>query len=123
MDKAIDGADTWVTGGCLLLANALKILMPEGKVVVAIGTTKARKEESPEHAVFLYQNHIIDGDGVSTWKKFKSFWEKTEGVSITRLETLDYQKHHADYINNAKTEKHKKGEEELAAYLARYFKL
>lgn len=121
MDKAIDGADTWVTGGCLLLANALKILIPDGQVVIAFGMNKDSKKEKPEHAVFVYQDHIIDGDGVSTLERFKTLWEHSEGISITRLENLNYQKHHADYIDNAKTKKHKTGEKELAKYLARYF--
>lgn len=75
LDRGIDGADTWLSGGCYLLAKTLMKILPNAELKILMGLTKEQiasgeTKPQPEHALIRAGNYFIDGDGLSTEKTF-----------------------------------------------------
>lgn len=122
LDAGVKGSDTWVSGGCFLLAKVLIKLYPEAKLVVLMGLTKEQEslhlEALPQHALIQMGNQFVDGDGISSEKSLIQRWKKYEGmVGRCWVEPFNSAKHKADYIELAHTEAFKKAEVKLFDYL------
>ena len=53
---------SWMSGGCWLLAEALKAYLGAGAQLMAVSSSR----NPVEHVVVFYRGHVIDGDGVQT---------------------------------------------------------
>lgn len=118
----IEGADTWVAGGCYLLAKTLMQLVPNAKLVVLMGLTKEQAQQlteaRPNHVLVKVGNYLVDGDGMSSEASLFKRWIKYEGlIGKCWIEPFNPNKHKADYISLANTPSFKKAQLELYAYL------
>ena len=125
LDEGVEGADTWLSGGCLLLAKVLVKLFPSAKLMVLMGLTKEQEAQQfapqPHHALVKIEISFVDGDGVSSERSLLQRWKKYEGmVGKCWVEPFDANKHKADYIALANTPAFKKAELKLAEYLSSY---
>jgi hypothetical protein len=124
LDEGVEGADTWLSGGCFLLAKVLVKLFPTAKLMVLMGVTKEQEAlhfaPQPQHVLVKINNSFVDGDGISSEKSILQRWKKYEGmVGKCWVEAFDANKHKADYIDIANTSAFKKAELKLAEYLSR----
>lgn len=122
LDEGVEGADTWLSGGCFLLAKVLVKLFPNAKLMVLMGLTKEQEAQQfapqPHHALVKIDNSFVDGEGISSEKSLLQRWKKYEGmVGKCWVEEFDATKHKADYIDIANTSSFKKAEDKLAEYL------
>lgn len=124
LDEGVEGADTWLSGGCFLLAKVLVKLFPTAKLMVLMGVNKEQESHSPhlapqpQHALVKIDSSFVDGDGVSSERSLLQRWKKYEGmVGKCWVEAFDATKHKADYIELANTSAFKKAELKLAEYL------
>jgi len=125
LDEGVEGADTWLSGGCFLLAKVLVKLFPSAKLMVLMGLTKEQEAQQfapqPHHALVKIENSFVDGDGVSSERSLLQRWKKYEGmVGKCWVEPFDANKHKADYIALANTPAFKKAELKLVEYLSSY---
>jgi hypothetical protein len=76
------GLESWTAGGCLILAQALRSLLPEARI--ASLTADGRHVG---HAVVLLDGWVLDGDGASTVAAFKRRWAEEELIpGVLKLE-------------------------------------
>lgn len=68
LDSTDSRGATWTSGGCGLLALALKELMPAGTVRAVLSAGQA------EHVVFLMGDTLIDADGAVPSGEFLAVW-------------------------------------------------
>ena len=130
LDSAFPGGvDTWVAGGCYLLARALMRIAPNAELMVLRGLTKEQEqtkeftEPQPEHVLIKLGSSLIDGDGVSTERALIRRWKKYEGlVGKCWVEPYNPAKHKAYYLDLGNTSTFKKAEVDLVAYLAKTLK-
>lgn len=116
----LDGiGDTWLSGGCFLLAKVLFKMIPKSKLIILMGNGKTQKEIQPQHALVQVGNYFIDGDGVSTKDALIKRWETLEGILNIKIEPFEPSKHKADFIDLEKTNRFKIAEHKLQDYLSR----
>lgn len=72
---------TWLSGGCWLLAEALRGVL--GGEVVAL-----QSEQGIEHVLLQVGDRFVDGDGFSLWPSVRGRWREQEGLRV-RLVPFD----------------------------------
>ena len=100
--------DTWLAGGCQLLAEALKQVFPEGEIQCVYSHPKFSPADEakikaagewdqvvsavgPDHCVFRLGNQYLDGDGVQTEQQLLKTWCDKEGLVQPRIGPYDRQ--------------------------------
>ena len=70
--------DTWLSGGCQLLAESLKRVFPFGEILCIYEAKNGA--DKPEHCVFHIDGLYLDGDGVQTQTALLTNWREKEGL-------------------------------------------
>jgi hypothetical protein len=87
-----EGWDTWVAGGCWVLARALHEWIGKGSEIWAIystvGSDVLSPDRIPQHVVVRIDGCYLDGDGASTEKQLLERWEKVEGLIDPELKPV-----------------------------------
>jgi hypothetical protein len=79
LDRTHDGCD-WTAGGCWLLAEALRRMVPYAQL-----RGVATRECPVDHVVIQVGEIVLDGDGAFSASRFPARWERSErrsGVSL-----------------------------------------
>jgi hypothetical protein len=72
--------DSWLSGGCLLLATALHRILPGSEIWWVVD-----QDNREQHAVLRYNNLFLDGDGVQSRAALLRKMEQEESVSEPSL--------------------------------------
>jgi hypothetical protein len=83
-------------GGCVMTAMALREVFGVGQYIIALGYSTLSAQQPPrigrQHALLLINDHLLDGDGVSTRRILRWRWRRWEHTIITGFEpVMDFQ--------------------------------
>lgn len=71
----------WTHGGCQILAKSLKMLLPEGEILVVWNI----RDDNAEHCVFQYRGRVYDGDGSFDPDKYLERFAEEEAFNAGNL--------------------------------------
>lgn len=89
------GADTWLAGGCAILALALKKVFGQRAELVAVRAGKFRDNQIEHVLVQVDGKYYLDGDGASGESTLVNRWRKVERIPgatvgpVSKLEIWD----------------------------------
>ena len=98
--------DTWLAGGCQLLAEALKRVLPFGEILCIYDSPHFSKQDEakmrangnpeeqevgPEHCVFRLGDLYLDGDGLQSEQELLATWRNEEGLKNPYVGPYDRQ--------------------------------
>jgi hypothetical protein len=61
LDSSTAAGGTWMSRGCVILAEAFSLIYPEGKFVEVRGKTRNSVSSQAQHIAFYSDGRIIDG--------------------------------------------------------------
>lgn len=76
-----NSVSTWIEGGCLLLAMALKRVFPQGEILCIYDGEKP----DPDHCVLKLGDVYLDGDGVQSETELLNRWKTEEFLKNPRI--------------------------------------
>lgn len=94
LDSHPEKPDTWLSGGCLMLAHALHKHLPGSKMV----DVHNKETDHTEHVVVQHGKHLYDADGATPIHKFIPGFKKNEGIKA-ELELTDHDPERAKRSN------------------------